>query len=1043
MQGNSFIEPQDIFNATNGGLEIIFQLYPDAVGSETRHNRKFKIREEKSASASLKKADDGNWLVTDFGGDSKPRNGIQCYMDERGISWVDAIKELAVKYNVLSPERQAQIIRADFAKRPANADEDDGKWSYEVRTHFTELDIETIISKNVLKHVKWKAKLSETTVTADGKLDEKTEAKILDPYNRIAAVFKKYRWHSLISYSIVKNREVMTFSANDQYPIFLIDEGTHKKIYQPRHPEKNMRFMYEPGHKPADFIHGLAQLEDEYKANKKRIESEEQDEHLSETGSQGEDLQPGVDTAKKSKKKESPKIDELVLATGGSDAINIALMGDRVIWLNSETATLHQWQYDKIMIMVDKLYQLPDIDMTGRREAHKLAMQYLDIFTIELPEALKERRDPRGNACKDVRDYFNFFGYKDYKAIKAAALPYRFWEKSPKYVGRGNDRYFDGWDYGFDNVQAYNFLIKNGFGRLRMGDKKTDWMYIRRIGNIVYAQHPNDVKEFVHTFLKERLHDKNLRNAMFRTTQLNESSLSNLDAVDIDFTDNTAESQFVFFQNKTAEVTKDGIKFHKAGVIDRYIWEEDVLKHHIEEVKQPPFKITRDELGTYDIEILDKNCPFLKYLVQTSRIHWRKELEENLESLFAPADREQYLKDNHCTIAGANLTAEEIEEQKQNLINKLFVIGFLLHRYKARNKAWFTWAMDSKIPDDGGSHGGSGKSILFDMALRRMMPKNYFMNGRNPKLTDDPHKYDGLTEHDRYIYVDDAHEYVNLDVFYPDITGDMKVNPKGKQPFTIPFENSPKMAFTSNYSPRKLGPSTERRMIYCIFSDYYHNKGETDDYREIRDPKMDLGLTLFTEFSKDQHNSFYNLMLHCLQFYLGVEEKLKPAMENVNKRNLLAAMGNLHEWALVFFSAEGGRLDEFIVREEAAKDYDRYNGKKITPQSFLTRLKAFCKYYGYVLNPIEFRNKQGNIIRKVEARMYNESSNSWVPMPGAPKPAKEMLYIQTRNELPHDEDAAPAKPAAPEPPKQMHLDIENYNPPEFPDEPEERDDEPF
>lgn len=1031
MQGISFIQPQDILNATNGGLDIIFLLYPDAVGSEIKHNRKFKIREEKSASASLKRADDGNWLVTDFGSDSKPRNAIQCYQEERGIAWVDAIKELGIKYNVVAPERQAQLIRADFTKRPAAADEEDGKWSYEVRTHFTELDIETIISKNVLKHLKWKAKLSDTSVTPDGKLDEKQEAAIMNPYNRIAAVFKKYHWHSLISYSIVKNREVMTFASNDTYPIFLIDEGTHKKIYQPRHHEKNMRFMYEPGHKPADFIHGLAQLEDEYKANKKRIESEDNDDQLNETGSQGEELETGVEI-KKNKKTKSPKVDELVLATGGSDALNIALMGDRVIWLNSETATLHQWQYDKIMLMADKLYQLPDIDNTGRREAHKLAMRYLDVFTIELPEALKERKDPRGNPCKDLRDYFNFFTYKDYKAIKAAALPYRFWEKSPKYVGRGNDRYFDGWDYGFDNVQAYNFLVKNGYGRLRIGDKKTDWMYVRRVGNIVYAQHPNDVKEFVHTFLKERLHDKNLRNAMFRTTQLGESSLSNLDCVDIDFTDNTATSQFVFFQNKTVEITKDEIKFHKAGVIDRYIWEEDVLKHNIEPLKSPPFKITRDELNVYDIEIFDKNCPFLKYLVQTSRIHWRRELEENFNGKLTAAEQEQYLADNHCTISGSNLTAEEVEEQKQNLINKIFTIGFLLHNYKARDKGWFIWAMDSKIPDDGGSHGGSGKSILFDMAMRRMKPKNYFMNGRNPKLTDDPHKYDGLTEHDRYIYIDDAHEYVGLDVFYPDITGDMKVNPKGKQPFTIPFERSPKMAFTSNYSPRKLGPSTERRMIYCIFSDYYHNKGETDDYREPRDPKKDLGLTLFTEFDKDQFNSFYNLMLHCLQFYLGVDEKLKPAMENVNKRNLLAAMGNLHDWALVYFSQEGGLLDSFIVRDEAAKDYDRYNGKKITPQSFLTRLKAFCRYYGFVLNPAQYRNKQGNIIRRVEQKMYNEASGSWIPIPGAPTKTKEMIYIQTLNELAGINEV-PEPAAAPDLPEQTKLDLI----------PDEHDDEPF
>lgn len=1053
MQGNSFIEPQDILNATNGGLEIIFMVYPDARGSETKHNRKFKIREEKSASASLKRADDGNWLVTDFGNDSKPRNGIQCYQFERGISWVDAIKELAVKFNVLAPERQAQLIKADFTRRPANADEDDGKWSYEVRPYFSELDIETIISKYVLKHLddefnkEWKSKLSKTGVNADGKLEDKNESARSYRYSKIAATLKKYHWHSLISYSIVKNREVMTFASNDLYPIFLIDEGTHKKIYQPRHHEKNMRFMYEPGHKPADFIHGLAQLEEEYKANKKRIESEESDEELNAAGSQGEELETSVET-KKGKKTKSPKIEELVLATGGSDAINIALMGDRVIWLNSETATLHQWQYDKLMPMVDKLYQLPDIDLTGKREAHKLAMQYLDIFTVELPEALKERRDPRGNPCKDVRDYFNWFGFKDYRALKETSLPYRFWDKTPNYEGRGENKTFKGFRYEFNHIQAYNFLQKNGFGRLLCGDMKTEWMFVHNQNGVVRQVDASIIEDFVNDFLEERRFSIELRNAIIKGTGLNSTSLAKIKKVQIDFKDHTPDSQFFFFQNKTVEVSAAGLQYHKPGSVSRFIWEEDMLRHNMEESKTAPFKITKNDINNYDIEILDKNCPFLKYLVQTSRIHWRTELEKNLESLFQPKDRDQYLVDNHCTIAGANLTAEEIDEQKQNLISKLFCIGYLLHRQKARNKAWFVWAMDSKIPDDAGSHGGSGKSILFDVAMRLMMPKNHFINGRNSKLNDDQFKYDGLSEHDRYILVEDAHQYVNLDVFYPDVTSDIKVNPKGKAPFIIPFERSAKIAFTSNYPPRNLTPSTERRMIYYVCSDYYHNKGETDDYREVRDPLSDLGVSFFTSYDKDQFNSFYNVMMHCVKFYLGVDEKLKPAMENVNKRNLLGIMGNFHDWALVYFSEMAERLNTFVIREEAFKDYILYSGKASTPQAFLTKLKAFCRYYSYELNPKAYCNQGTSILKKVDSRMYNKDSNSWIPIPQAPKETKEVIYIRTEDLIERPE---PGSILAPEPPKQTHLDLgNNYVPPE-PDPDEEfridhdsdGDDEPF
>jgi hypothetical protein len=196
--------------------------------------------------------------------------------------------------------------------------------------------------------------------------------------------------------------------------------------------------------------------------------------------------------------------------------------------------------------------------------------------------------------------------------------------------------------------------------------------------------------------------------------------------------------------------------------------------------------------------------------------------------------------------------------------------------------------------------------------------------------------------------------------------------------------------------PMNIDSPLERRMLYVVFSDFYHYKGENDDYREMRDPKIDLGVMIPSGFDETQWNKFYHFMLHCLKFFIGVDEKLKPGMENVNKRNLLNEMANLHDWALIYFSETSGTLDEFIVREEAFKDYVKYNGRTITPQVFIKRLKAFCRYYGYLLNPKDFRDKYGKIIQKIEPKMYHEMSNTWETIAGKPKVSKEMIYIQTK-----------------------------------------------
>lgn len=988
MQSNFYVDAKDILNATNGGLDIIFYLYPQAAGSETQKSRKFKIHEEKTASASLKKTDDGNWLVTDFGDDQQPRNGIQCFMKEKGLEYVDALRALAVQYNVVSAEKAAELIRADYSDEPAAAEDKEGTWSFEIREddNFTSLEIETVVSKKILQAMFWQS--------AD-------EVKGKAAYEKIKETFLEYHWHALDSYSFIKNRKKMTFTATDTYPMFVIDEGTHQKIYQPKHTDKGRRFLY-IGEKPKDFIHGLSQLNKAYEERKKLIEEDQNDE------AEEDDRSGGKSKAEKKKSKEA-KLPEAILVSGGSDGLNVALMGYRVLWMNSETAKLKQWQYEHISIRVEKFYQLPDIDATGKKAAHALNMEYLDMYSIELPEELKKFKDSRGNPCKDLRDYMDRYKRKEFRLLVDRALPYRFWEKRAEYSGKGDDRKFTGYKYEFDGVQAFNFLSKNGFGRLAFGDKKTEWVYIRQVGNIIYETDADQIQDFIHDFLEERQFDKDLRNAMIYTSRLNSTSLTRLKFRNIDFTDATKESQFIFFTNYTLEITADDIIYHKPGVIDRYVWEDDVLQHRIEKPKQAPFTITKDELGTFDIVINDQDCPFLKYLVQTSRVHWREELERRPDGR-TPEEYEKYCQENKFNIAGSNLTAEEAEEQKLHLVNKIFVMGFLLHRFKARNKGWFVWAQDNKINDDGKSHGGSGKSIMFDMAIRAVLKKSMTLNGRNSKLNDDQFKYDGVTEHTRYLLIDDAHEYLKLDPFYKDVSGDLNVNPKGKTPFTVPFEKSAKMAFTSNYTPRDLGPSTFRRMLPTAFSDFFHNKDESTDYLEKRDPTTDIGLTLFTDFTPEQWNSFYQVAIHALKFYLGQTEMIMPAMSNVNKRNLLAEMGNLHDWALVFFSEEAGRTDNFIVRDEAQRDYKRFNGKEITPQKFMEKLKAYCRFYGYVLNPKEYQDKNGKIIKKVEKKVYVEASGEWEVIPNSQKVTKEMLYIQAQNNLQEEEADADEQP---------------------------------
>jgi len=961
------IEQQDVLNASNGGLDILSQLFPGAAQC-VNTNKKFKLRDhEKSASASIKKLPDGNYVVTDFGDPegATPRNAIQWFSKENGISWVDALNTLAQQFGVTGSDVELKEAKATFSKRPATTEEKEKEWNTELKDSFTDFEIETLFSKNVLKFIGWKG----------------GEVKKKEAYTRIKATCNKYNFYSLESYSLVHNREVLTFTSNEEYPIFLIDEGDFKKLYQPFHAEKGRRFMYIDGDKkPTNYVHGLKQAQAEFKKREDKMLAESD-----------EDYNDEGDEEKKANKRKIEKLPEFILASGGSDALNLAVLGYWVGWMNSETAVLQAWDYIALAKVAEKVFQLQDIDDTGKKSAHRLAMEFLDLYTIDLPDALMEKKDRRFNPCKDLRDYFNHYEHRDFKKLYDIALPYRFWEKKPEYVGRGESRTMTGYTYEFDNVQAYNFLSKNGFYRLPFEGKKQEYIYVQIEGNIVRETKPNKVKNFIHNFLEQRMFEKDLRNKIYKSAQLNESSLSNLRETQINFVDFTDTSQFFFFNNGCVEVKEIGVSVHKPGVVNRFVWEQNVLDHHFK-LEEPSFKIIKRGTDEYDIEILNQNCMFLQYLIQTSRVHWRKELEDNLKDL-PEAEAEAYRKENHINIAGPNLTNEERSEQKMHLINKIFAFGYLMHRHKSESRAWAVAGLDNRMNEDGGSYGGSGKSIFLQKAAQRILKKTFAIAGTNPKITENPHIYGGLTEHHQYIYIDDMDKYMKIRFYFDLITGDITCNPKNADAYTLTFEQVAKFAFTTNFTLLDQSPSVQRRILYTAFSDYYHNKGESTEYSEDRSPKDDLGKDLFTQFNKDEWNSFYNTVIRCTEFFIQTHEKIGPPMDNVKKRNLQGVMGNNFEpWALVYFSEASGNLDKLIVKEDAFEAFTSKNKLGWSTQKFTAAIKAFCSYHNYILNPVELRNtKEGRIIHSVTHREF--SRGEW--RTSEKKQAKEFMYIQT------------------------------------------------
>tara|TARA_R110001592_G_scaffold323443_1_gene602717 strand:+ start:10962 stop:13781 length:2820 start_codon:yes stop_codon:yes gene_type:complete len=900
-----FIDHKKLLEQTNGGLEIILKYYPDAEKAAQDSRQKFKMRsDEKTPSASLKKMPDGNYIVTDWGEvKNTPRNGIQICMKEEGLDFRDAVLFLAKDFGIAGEGGHKAVFQKDYEQLPAADGQKEGDYLFEYK-EYTNKELAVI----------------GPGVTKDQCLDHKLYSLKSYTYVRISKKTGELVQH--------------VFKSNENYPIFqfVFEDGEAQwgKRLEPKAENKADRFRYF-GERPSDYIMGIHLI-------KRRWRKENAD---------AADQHDSMDEREEQATRMDKKLPEIIICGGDRDALSTeAAINTNVVWFNSETAKISKRTMKELETYAYKVYYLGDIDSTGLKVQHKLAMEHLDLHLVRLPEKLQKFKDHRGNPCKDVRDFLEHFNSFQLKELVRVAIPYRMWDIVWKKDTRTEFYYKD---YAINPLQTYNFLEACGFYRFKLPNVKTGYVYIHKKDGVIEEIDHVEIKAFVNDFLKEIKSEPKLRNAFYKSRQyLGEQSLSNLSLKEIDFTDYTPTSQLFFFKNQNWEVSKEGIREIKAGEVTANVWADEVIKHKVKKLDDP-FTVTRSEEGEYDIKLHNKDCLFLQYLINTSRVHWQE--EKSLQE------------------KGIKLSEEKDQEQRLHLINKIYSLGYLLHRYKDPSRPWAVFAMDNKISDDGESHGGSGKSIAYK-AVRYFM-KSVSLEGRNPKLTENPHVYENVTSHTNYILVDDANKYLKFDFFYSQLTGEMTVNPKHGKQYEIPFEDVPKLAITSNFALRDDSPSTYRRLLFSVFSDYYH-EDKDGEYGGSFSPKDEFGKNLFMDFTEEEWNLFINTMAHCLKVYLSFP-KIDPPMGNVTARNQITQMTQeFKDWADVYFG-EDSNADKWIVKTDAYTDFLEKNrsaqrtfGKV---NRFKKSLKIYCKYKGYILNPeILNPDSSGRLVRTVQGK---------------------------------------------------------------------------
>ena len=760
---------------------------------------------------------------------------------------------------------------------------------------------------------------------------------------------QRYNVLSLKSYAITKRKEngqliTTVIKSNPNYPIFLYQFDGFQKICCPYAYDKANRFRY-VGNKKKDIIYGMEQVIAAYNKLNGDVSEEEE------------------------------KLPEVFLCSGERDALNCAGMGYPAIWLNSETAAFGEKEMSQVMRYTEKLINIPDLDATGMQAAYRRSLENWELYTLILPEWLPQYKDRRGKPRKDLTDWCELSGSRtEFSRLIQTAKRCQFWDKVVKKTGVSTE---------INTISLLWYLRCSGFARIEDPVSGQD-LYVHIKDYIVKQYTPKQIRTYIKQEL-ERLHVNNTIQKLFQDSKKTTSALmDDLRPIDLSFKKSTPDSRTFFFRNCALRVTADDITPIHRNDISTYTWDTAICPHNFYRA-QPAFTYKDGKI----LNLGNTKSNVLKVFINASRMYWKEELETRTSA--AMEENQRYIREHHFDIAGPRLTEAEKDEQLQHLANKCYAIGYLLHQFKFMHLAKAVWVMENRLTEAGESSGGSGKSFFFNMLKKIGIASLVTLNGRDRSLTENKHLLERVNQYTDLLFTDDADRNIDFNFFYPLITGDANINPKGSKSYEISFNDSPIPVFASNFPPPEgKDRSTVRRMLIVVYSDYYHEKGDGDLYNETRTIQDDLGLEICgSSYTEEQYNADINFLIDCTQFYLDCNRNniiVHPPMENVYKRINIAEMGNsgFYEWASSFFAPESENVDIIIRRDEVFRDFQIDTGNRLwTTQKFMKALKAFCENTDYIreLNPRDLLGPSGRLIRKLDGK------------------TKDCIYIRTKEEI--------------------------------------------
>ena len=202
-------------------------------------------------------------------------------------------------------------------------------------------------------------------------------------------------------------------------------------------------------------------------------------------------------------------------------------------------------------------------------------------------------------------------------------------------------------------------------------------------------------------------------------------------------------------------------------------------------------------------------------------------------------------------------------------------IGYMVNTYKDPARINSVVLVDEKISAGNSPEGRTGKGLFFKAISK--IRNVVIVDGKNWSI-DKNFAFQRLNPGTDLLVFEDIPKKFAFERFHSILSEGMSVEKKGVPEYFLPYSDSPKVGFTTNFVFTATGATNQARLVELEFSDFFRPEYTPYDH---------FGHTLFEDWSDQEWLRFDNYIICCVKLYFELDKLWTYKRVNLTTRKKL------------------------------------------------------------------------------------------------------------------------------------------------------------